>query len=303
MSSFSIPERSSTHASYSSLFPMLLAEKPERSPRQIALDQFQPMLKACSDNPFCIREDLTELLEEYTADELNRLYVDLQAVADRVFKNPLQKRIYITTAGAPGSGKTSLIESYLSNDSKSAISSYVYINMKKYLAWMEKTYQQDIQQSPHPTDHQEIYNYWKNASYFLSIVFLITSLKCGYAIVQNSTSCTNSTEEFLKKIHFVFHYRITILHITCEDEIRKLSLQNTQIKTQVSAWNEENFTTLGKQFFYNLPIYLKNSDLVLFFHRKTEDQIVLAAKKHRNFRCIVHNDSSYQKIQTLHSGK
>ncbi len=327
MSSFFIPERSTTHAPYPALSPMLLAEEPQQSPRQVALDQFQSVLKACSKNPFCIREDLTEFLEEYTADELNRLYIDLQAIGDRIFKHARKEKIYIATAGAPGSGKTALIERYfdhdskstvssyvysyikkylpwaegdLGNDSKNPISSYVYINRKKYLSWMEKTYQQDIQQSPNSAEHQQIYNYWKNANSFLNNVFLIIGFKGGYAIIDNSNLCNKQTGAFLKKVSSVFHYHMTILHITCEDEIRKRSLQKIQAKTQVSAWSEEDFITMGKQFSRNLPIHLKNSDQILFFHRKTEDQIVLAAKKQRGSRCIIHNSFSCQKIQTLH---
>ena len=124
-------------------------------------------------------------------------------------------REYIAAAGGPASGKSTLLEGISENRNcpPGFVNNFkrVYIDPdRSCMVNMERTYLADLKSGMSSMD---AYTKWRNASNFLSNVFLARALNEGYAIAHGTTLATPPSMKALQAIQNHYHYKTTLFSI------------------------------------------------------------------------------------------
>jgi hypothetical protein len=245
---------------------------------------------------------MRKLLEKYSNEELVLIYQDLIEIHEQTFVHATKQLDYVVTAGGPSSGKSTVLENVL--ESKSSLPDVLNMNIqrayidpdKSCLLRMERTYKKDIFISKR--DPQKAYEYWREASNFLANYYLAIALKEGYAIAHGSTMATPFAKNALMAIRNLYGYKTTIIHLTCEEEVRNKSEKKRQESGVVQS-TEKDFYEKQKMFFTLLGDYISAANRVLFAYRHDMESTLWAAKIEQN-QLLIYDSPALNAIQTLH---
>lgn len=206
---------------------------------------------------------------EYTPEERSAIEKDIQLIWDAIVQtNPEQEpqRKIVVTAGAPGAGKTRLLEGWLK-----AYDGYAYTDPDAVcLKQMKHTYQADCAQGMSQTD---AYAKWRPASNAINQWILANLLKAGYNIAFGTTSTSEHTARFFEfvKSH---GYNITVLHITASDETRWKSIQDRD--KEFVQTTEKDIREKGGMIFERISdTFFAQANEVYFYAREYDRAPVL----------------------------
>lgn len=266
-------------------------------------DEFETVLKEVPENHFVPVSNLRKLLDKYSTVELELIYQDLCEIRKETFGQATKQLDYIVTAGAPASGKSTILESLISRgecpdqslNHQAIVRAYIDPD-RSCLLKMKNTYKADI--ASNARSPQQAYEHWRDASNFLANFYLAVALKEGYAIAHGSTMATPYAKNALSAIKNLYGYKTTVVHVSCDEEIRKLSEQLRR-KSGVVQCTDKDFIDKQAMFFTLLGDYVKVADRVLFCYRGSISDFTWAAKVEKT-HLEIYREDTFEKIQQMH---
>ncbi len=212
------------------------------------LDQYFP------ETFFLPRSSTRALLNRYNEQELALIYADLQERQEALFTGAAKTNEYLATAGAPCSGKSTLLERIIATASQK----YVYVDPDRAtLLKMTNTYKKDIENKTRTIE--EAYTHWRDASNFIANLFLAKALKEGYAIAHGTTMTSPAIDKLFNALKTNYNRTIHLVHVTCDETVRKASEEQRRAGGVVQcSW--EDFATKMTMFCDRLPVYLLADD-------------------------------------------
>ena len=216
--------------------------------------KFDAIIQEVPENHFFRRAVMRDLLTEYSEADLKLIHKDYLALREKTFENAEERLDYVVTAGGPAAGKSTLLE-----DEMGKKRAYVDPD-RSCMQHMENTFLAD---SRTPED---AYTHWRDASNFLSNVYLALALRDGYAIAHGSTMATSHAKNALQAIAGSYNYSTTVMHVTCPDSVREAS-EEARRGSGVVQCTPEDFVNKQKLFFTLLPDYLQAASKVEFYYR------------------------------------
>lgn len=231
--------------------------------------------------------------ENYSDNEIKLINKDYENIKDLIFrdKNPSEFPIYVATAGAPGSCKSTILENYLSDKQN-----FVYIDPdQRVLKCMINTYLQSC--SSYMFSKDSVFNVlntayikWRGASNYIACGILneAFSLKCNIAHGATSTNMI-AIESIYKKLK-MNNYKIILLLCYSNDEAR-INTIYYRLKNQGFIQSTyEDLINKGKFFPECFPIYFKYADEIKLYW--TEDFIkgsINAATYTKKLGLLIHD--------------
>lgn len=229
--------------------------------------------------------------QEYSVKEQNDLYADIRDIYNNVIsglniKSPPSKRFAVITAGAPGSGKTTVLRQHLKENISKGMN-YAYVcHDDVCLRNLRRTFQKDIESCDQSTaSRRAIYNKWKPASHGACHLILQNLIedKCDFYF--GTTSARPFAKFFLEFLK-AQEYHIKLLHVTAPDHVRWESVQERN-KTFIHAAEpqvKEDGFLLPQQM---KQVFLAYADEIEFYYRKgVEEKAKLAATWTRNISSL-----------------
>jgi adenylate kinase family enzyme len=222
---------------------------------------------------------------------------------NRLMQEPQKWAIF--TAGAPGAGKTVLLES-LRNQS---FFRYVYSDPDAVFLkeQMKKSYQAELQERLQGDGvnekevRQELYNKWRPASNFLAHYWLATFVKEKLSFYFGTTSSSpqmaNTYQYFKEK-----GYKIEVINVYAPDDVRWASVQ-LRDKEFVQT-TEGDIRQKGVAVHRVNDTFHKFADKIQFYYRdKPDGAAVHAATWIRDKGLTIHNQEKYSAVLALHKEK
>ena len=262
--------------------------------------QFDAILTEVPQNHFYSAANMRSLLNKYTTAELELIHKDFLELREQTFAGATKQLSYIVTAGGPGAGKSTALESLLQAEQRPPLSiRRAYIDPDRTcLLKMQRTYLADTES--HARSPQKAYEHWREASNFLSNVFLAIGLKEGYAIAHGSTMATPYAKNALTAIKNQYGYNTTIMHLTCDEDIR-IQSEKQRRDSGVVQCTDQDFKDKNVMFFSLLGDYLQSADNVFFYYRGVFDRATFAAKvKASQGEVTVYDEHDFAKIKEMH---
>lgn len=277
-------------------------------------------------------------LDKYTADEKRRIEKDLQALDDLVFRF-LSPQIagleYLSTAGAPGTKKTTNIEqSYIDNGWKHKYAyvdpdSMRYIMTHTFLAdVMESERCEDIKNAYDEADHsivdvvrvamkhietspaiaadpkvmEEGYDHWREASQYVSERILNKAFDEGYHILHGTTATSPHMAglyETLKDQGRSIELKI----FTSPDHVRWEAVNKRSQEQNDHHVLEGDVLGKGKMFYDRVPIYMDYADKMSFYWASELNQkpvLCFELSSRSPMGHVVNSDAYEAMLQTMH---
>jgi len=235
----------------------------------------------------------------HTPDEFRRLHGDIDSIYRGVLEqNPIQKKVAVITAGAPGAGKTTLQEKLLATSREK----YAYVCPDAVcLKQMESTYGAEIMEGDGSAQSRRgAYNNWRPGSNAAAHLILANLIRQGYGFYFGSTSTGDKTHFFfdhLKKQG----YQIKLVHVSASDDVRfAANSKRDDTFVQTSKADEVEKGKLLPQRINDT--YLAYADTIDFYHRGAADgEAALAATWTRGKGVEVLDRGQYDKIKDIHN--
>jgi predicted ABC-type ATPase len=229
--------------------------------------------------------------EVYSREELDDLKADICDLYRTIIEQqPAKEQLAVMTAGAPGTGKTTLLKQDLAAQAKQGrVFAYVCPD-DVCLKGLMRTYQKEIAErvdqclmdgGERKKCRQEAYNKWRPGSNAATHLILAHLIRQRYGFYFGTTSSAPTTAKFLEFLK-TQGYTIRLLHLTSLDQVRWESIQERdKIFVQTT---EEDIREKGKLVPQRImDTYLKFADEIEFFYRReVKEDAVLAATWKRN---------------------
>lgn len=236
----------------------------------------------------------------YTPDQDCKLRVELNHIFVKACEHSRNSPEIVMTAGAPGAGKTTLMESLLENERANG-SDFTYICPDSvFLKQMNATYHQSIREG---MSGQDAYDLWRPASNFGCHAALANLIRDKKAIFFGTTSTgapSASYASFLKNQG----YKIKYIHVSAPDDVRWGSIQERD-KTFVQT-TEADVREKGDLLPQRInDTFLAFADEIEFYYRDAvKANAVLAAKWVRQKEghvLSIFSPEKYEKIKQIHN--
>ncbi len=212
----------------------------------------------------------------YSSEEMGRLDQDIRFIYENILEqNPVQEKLALFTAGAPGAGKTNVLETRL-KEMKAEGKQLAYIDPDAVcLKNMKLTWEADIGESKEPDVHHAAYAKWRPASngatHLIAGSLIRDGIGFGYGMTASSP-LTKNTFQFLREQG----YRVELLHVTAPDDVRWRSIQERD--KEFIQTTEQDTCEKGEMVPQRLVDYLSHVDHIDFYYRAEWDtEAVLAA--------------------------
>jgi hypothetical protein len=183
------------------------------------------------------REFIESFLKDYSAEEKIRIKKDLEIIHSLSFDNTKSfsspDLIYLATAGSPGSGKSTVLETFVR---KNKLEHFVYTDPDQVsLKNMNFTYRKSLssyhfaESKSNYATLKDAYDKWRAASNYICHEMLQVAfggeinLNQQFSIAHGTTSTNPVMEIFYKKKSL--NYRINLLLCYSPDAIRKQAIQ------------------------------------------------------------------------------
>lgn len=233
----------------------------------------------------------------YTPDQDGKLRVELNQIFLTACSHQRNSPEIVMTAGAPGAGKTTLMERLLKEEREQG-REFTYVDPDAvFLKEMKSTYHQSIAEGMSP---QESYNLWRPASNFGCHAALANLIRDKKAIFFGTTSTGDKTYvtcEFLKKQG----YSIKFIYVAAPDDVRWGSIQERD-KTFVQT-TEQDVKEKGDLLPQRIhDTFLKYADSIDFYYRSSVNEpAVLSARwsKEKNILTVL-DVENYSKMKKIH---
>ncbi len=256
-----------------------------------------------------IPQDVNEsFMKDYSEEEQKAISEDMDRIHSLIFPNTVlasAEKHYIATAGGPGSGKSTVLENFLSSNPE--CQSYAYIDPdQRTLRFMIGTYLQSLnlyaisQSSSYQILLEENYKKWRGGSNYIANSFLNEAISQGFSIAHGTTSTSKHISELYDKLSKL-GYDITLLLCFSPFESCKESINHrahTQAFVQSSS---DDMRMKYTQFFKTIPIYVKHAQVLhLYWIESFEKGAVHTATFSPKTGLIVINPKGMDSIKKLY---
>lgn len=215
------------------------------------------------------KSTIETLQVNYSPKEKTLIQKDLNNIRETCFSGYTSNKelTYLATAGAPGASKSTILETYINNDSN-----FIYLDPdQRALKFMINTYYQSLDNykiskaESYSSIQKEAYNKWRDASNYITNTLLNEAFEKGYSIAHGITSdkvkvITPLYEKLKQK-----KYKIILLLCASTNENR---LKAIEYRTTVQGFYQcapEDIMSKSKMFLENFPIYFKYADEIHIF--------------------------------------
>jgi predicted ABC-type ATPase len=177
---------------------------------------------------------------------------------------------YLTSAGSPGSRKSTILERFLK--SHPAYQSGVYLDPdQRGLKFMPHTYFDQslnaLQAASNP-NYLEIqkaaYEKWRGASNYITRVLLEEALQKKTDIIHGTTATGAYVPEFLKKLK-TEGYHITLVLCYADDEVLKEAIEYRNTEQRFYQSTPEDEVSKAKLFAEKLSVYFHYADTLYLY--------------------------------------
>lgn len=257
-------------------------------------DKFDDLMTLIAPNHFLNAGLILQGLDSYSDNDLMLIYEDLVTMRDQIFEQASRAPTYLATAGAPGCGKTTLLERLIGDSKKLR---FAYIDPDAFLNQMERTYRADIAKNRRTP--AQAYTHWRDASNFMANFLLALALKEGFAIAHGTTMTSPHIKKMLQSIQSTYDYQIELLHLTVEEPIRVAS----KLKRESSGdfrCTQVDFENKLAMFHHRLPDYLLTAQKIDFYFRSEMDKNRLVAT-FRDGELSVFRMSIWNRMEKMHN--
>ncbi|MBS0629287.1 MAG: AAA family ATPase [Verrucomicrobia bacterium] len=244
--------------------------------------------------------------EPYTEKEFEDLCADINDLYQKILAaDPVQERIAVITAGAPGAGKTILMEQILKADQERTGKHFAYTDPDAVCLkhGLKRTYQADIDSGDHSIQARKAaYNKWRPGSNASNNLNLANLIRDGYAIYFGTTATSPHTWRFFDFLTQKHGYKIRLIHISAPDEVRWNSIKLRD--REFVQTTEEDTTAKGLLFPERISdTYLKYAEQIdFYYHAAVERDAIHAATWHSQGKSlIIHDPEAYERIKALHN--
>lgn len=240
--------------------------------RRVGFVMIMFLVSCGADETTLIPTDFVEtFLQNYSDKEKPLIRADHQHIENVAFSGkkpePQGKRIYLATVGAPGSCKSTILETYMASHPDET-GSCVYVDPdQRTLKFMTSTYWQSMtcyEISTSPT-YQECaknaYNKWRGASNYIANSILNKAYREGFSIAHGTTSQCPEVGENYKKLKSK-GYKITLLVCMSEAGNRLQAVKQREEKQGFVQSTPKDFVEKEKSIMKNFPIYFEHADVV-----------------------------------------
>lgn len=241
--------------------------------------------------------------EPYTAEEQERLKQDIRNLWDRIVdsKGKSYTGVACITAGAPGSGKTTVLEAEIEQNSLFHDFKIAYVcPYSVCLKGMDLTYGADVGSSTAVEVRKAAYDKWRpgsNAAAHLILAHLIRDKLSFYFGSTSTGALMANSFEFLK----LQDYHIHLLHVSAPDDVRWASIAKWD--QEFVQTTEEDVIEKGKLLPQRISdTYLKYASRIDFYWRPSRDEEALLAAKFEKLTgvVLVVNREYYSNIKGVH---
>ncbi len=226
-------------------------------------------------------------IKDYTSEEKDAILKDLDVVRSVCSpiqeKNSIQRPLYLATAGAPGSRKTTILERFMKHYVLSSHMTYLDPDQRA-LKFMPHTYYSQslsalaiAEEENYIQQVQNAYEKWRGASNFITLILLEEAFAKRQNIAHGSTSTGAHISEFLSKVKQA-EYEIILLLCSAQDNLRKEAIEYRNNEQKFYQSTPEDAVSKGKIFPMRMRSYFTYADtLYLFWSDELVKQEQLAA--------------------------
>lgn len=204
--------------------------------------------------------------EKYTLEESRLLEEDIQDIFDSsMARAPEPELRVVISAGPPGAGKTTLMETLLESDHA------LYTDPDAvFLKQMGRTFQKMVQEGEQTLEERKrAYDKWRPGSnyghHLLTAHFIFQKLPFYFGTTAQSDK-TKYFFDFLKKRG----YKIEMIHVSAPSAVRWASIQKRDLEFVQTT--EEDTEKKGREVPQRIIDYLSFCDTIHFYYRSGVDK-------------------------------
>lgn len=250
-------------------------------------------------------------LRTYSEEERAEIEKDLAVVKGVCFPERLQskeKPVYVASAGAPGSRKTTILEKFLKTEP--GYSDCIYLDPDpRSLKYMVHTYLQSLtpfissQADSYDTVIRNAYNKWRYGSTYICASLLEEAFQNRCDVAHGTTLTGDVVPTLLSKIKEA-GYEITLLLCSAEDDFRKEAIRYRNEVQRFYQSSPEDAVSKGKFFPQKMETYFKYADNMHFYWSDALDRPErLAAKWSSGELTILDEDAWNRFVQKYESDR
>lgn len=256
--------------------------------------------------PIFTDEMLSKMLDSYSVSEKELIKADLSNIDQLLFrdKKPAKDRLpyYIATAGAPGSIKSTILESIIESDLR--FKNAVYLDPdQRALKFMINTYVAKSLNNLTISNNKSYeksqitaYNYWRSASNYIANTNLQKAYANFYDIAHGTTLTGPYIELLLTKLKQA-GYHIILVMCGALEEVRWEGVE-TRTKNQCFYQTDpKDVIEKARLFPENFSIYLKYADELLIYWTAKDFQFIKAASVIDKKLTIHNSDAMHDFVQ------
>ena len=263
---------------------------------------FSLSLEVLADHATLLSSDFVQsFLKEYSQEERALLQDDLENIRKLCFRGisaPEEQKTYVATAGAPGAGKSTILETYLHDKSN-----FVYLDRdQRALKFMINTYCQELTNykirkiSDMKILLQKAYEKWREGSVYIVSTLINEALEKGYNIAHGTTSTNEQVAPLFEQLK-KNNYKIILMLCYSTEQNRENALQY-RIKNQCFYQADPHEAAeRAKVFPERFPLYFQYADEIqLYWIDHFLKGAVLAATLIKGQKMTLYERAALQKI-------
>ena len=217
---------------------------------------------------------LASLLQEYSEAERELIEADYRVLSETFFRGltPQESPTYLATAGAPGSHKSTVLETLLAETPRFSQMAYLDPDIR-IMRSMVNTYIPSLSfyQVSRFTSYLEAqkhaYTKWRFASLYLLSRLFDEAVEHRYSIAHGTTLTGAKTPEFLEKLKSAGYFIVLVLCFT-PTEVRRQAVEHRETVMAYYQSTPEDFEGKEKLFQERMPTYFEFADEIFTYETK-----------------------------------
>jgi len=224
------------------------------------------------------REFIEGFLKDYSQEEKAKINKDLKIVKSLVFEDakpiPTDVPTYLATAGGPGSGKSTTLETFIKENK---LENFVYADPDqvclKNMNFTYRKYLDNYHFAQARSNREALYNAytkWRAASNYINYEILQSAFGADngkeekYSIAHGTTSTNPQVEPLYNQIKSL-NYRISFLLCYSPEKTRIQAIETREKEQAFVQIESKDIESKGIDFPKRFDIYFKYADEITFF--------------------------------------
>jgi len=250
-------------------------------------------------------ETIFSYIKDYSSDDQEEILKDLEAIknicAPLQNKGPLQRPLYLATAGAPGTKKSTILESFMKRYVLESHMTYLDPDQRA-LKFMSRTYYAKSLSTLSISEREDYlqsiqcaYEKWRGASNYITFTLLEDALLKRQNIAHGTTSTAEHVPAFFSTLKKA-GYEISLLLCSAKESLKEDAIEYRNREQRFYQLTPEDAASKGKIFPKQMQEYFTFADsLYLFWSDSLFDKERLAAKL-INGKLKIYDRNSYDRF-------